>query len=374
MKLVFAVDAIHPPLTGVGRYAWELASRFISHPQLDAIRFYLDGRWVADPVVLLQEQQASRLGWLARQITSPGWYRDRELGRLCRDHVFHSPNFFLPAGVNRGVITIHDLSVFKFPETHPAARHAQYDRELERSLESAQHLIAVSEAIRVEIIEHFSWPANSVTAVPHGVSPDFAPRPDHALTPVLAAYRLHPRAYALCVSTLEPRKNIDRLLQAYRDLPAALRGQYRLVLAGSTGWLSQSLQLAIKSAEREGWLLYLGYVPDVNLPALYAGARTFVYPSLYEGFGLPLLEAMACGTPAVTSNTSAIPETAGGAALLVDPQDIDAVRQAIERALLDDEWRAQARAKGLEVARQHTWERCAMQTLEVYKKVDPAIR
>jgi alpha-1,3-rhamnosyl/mannosyltransferase len=373
MKLIFAVDAINPPLTGVGRYAWELASRFISHPQLDAIRFYLDGRWLADPVVLLQERQASRLGWLARQITSPGWYRERELGRLCRDHVFHSPNFFLPPSVDRGVITIHDLSIFKFPKTHPAARHAQYDREFKRSLESAQHLIAVSEATRVEIIEHFSWPADRVTAVPHGVSPEFAPWPDHALTPVLAGYRLHPRTYALCVSTLEPRKNIDRLLRAYRDLPAALRGKYRLVLAGSTGWLSKSLQLAIKNAEREGWLLYLGYVPDADLPALYAGARAFVYPSLYEGFGLPLLEAMACGTPAVTSNTSALPEVASGAALLFNPADADSIRQTIERGLLDDEWRTQARAKGLEVARQHTWERCAMQTLEVYKKVDPAI-
>jgi glycosyltransferase involved in cell wall biosynthesis len=141
------------------------------------------------------------------------------------------------------------------------------------------------------------------------------------------------------------------------------------VLVGGRGWLSEKLHASIDRYQAEGWLRYLGFVPDEDLPALYAGARMFAFPSVYEGFGLPVLEALASGIPVVTSNRSSLPEVAGGAALLINPDDVDALREGIHKALEDDPWRATARALGLQVASAHTWERCTEQTLAVYRHV-----
>jgi len=364
VKLIFAIDALAPPRTGVGRYALELATRLIAHPGLEALRFYLRGRSWAARAGDLDEGRPGRL-------PLPLWLGRWRLRRLSRDHLFHSPNFFLPPGVERGVITIHDLSVLRFPETHPPERHADYERQFGRSLERAAHLITDSQAVRREVIERLPWPADGVTAIPLGVSPRFAPGPASSSPAPLSRYGLRREGYALCVSTLEPRKRIDRLLAAWRALPAALRGRFPLALAGGKGWLNQPLLACIREGEREGWLRHLGFVADADLPALYSGARAFFFPSIYEGYGLPVLEAMACGTPVVTSPFSSLPEVAGGAALLADPDDAGALRDAIGRALEDEAWRAQARERGLEVARGRTWEQCAQRTLAVYRQLAP---
>ena len=141
------------------------------------------------------------------------------------------------------------------------------------------------------------------------------------------------------------------------------------MLVGHKGWLSEVLHDFIGKAQADGWMCYLGFVPESDLPALYAGARAFFYPSLYEGFGLPVLEAMASGAPVLTSNCSSLPEVSGGAALLVDPEDSDALRDGIEKALLDDIWRFEARSRGLEVASHLTWENCIERTLSVYNSI-----
>jgi alpha-1,3-rhamnosyl/mannosyltransferase len=185
----------------------------------------------------------------------------------------------------------------------------------------------------------------------------------------LAKYGLRHGGYALCVSTLEPRKKIAHLLQAYQCLPQRLREQTPLILIGSRGWLSEQLQQEIERLAQQGWLRYLGFVPEADLPALYAGARTFIYPSSYEGFGLPVLEAMASGVPVVTSNRSSLPEVTKGAALLVDPDDIDALSRSIEAGLSDQPWRDGAIASGLAVAQGFTWDRCIEQTVHVYKNI-----
>lgn len=368
MNLIFAADALLPPVTGVGRYAWQLATRLVRHPEIESVRFYLDGQWSREPQALLDALVprfpfANALHW------QPKWMREWKLRRACRGNVFHSPNFFLPPGVEGGVITIHDLSVFRYPETHPPERHADYERQFKRSLEHAAELIAVSEFTRREVIELLSWPADRVIAIGHGVDARFAPRPPSALAGPLARYGLAPGHYALCISTLEPRKNIARLVEAYGALPAGARGRFPLILAGSEGWLSDDLRANIREAEHRGWLRYLNFVPDPDLPALYAGARLFVYPSLYEGFGFPVLEAMACGTPVVTSDRSSLPEVAAGAAMLVDPEDVAGLRDAIMRGLEDEDWRIRARSLGLEAARMRSWERCVSETVAVYRRI-----
>jgi alpha-1,3-rhamnosyl/mannosyltransferase len=194
----------------------------------------------------------------------------------------------------------------------------------------------------------------------------FRPRDAQQLQPVLSRHGLQAGGYTLSVATLEPRKKLDRLIAAYSRLPDSLRRQYPLVLTGSAGWLNGRIRQAIDRGRTEGWLHYLGYVPQDDLPALYAGARALALISIYEGFGLPVLEAMASGTPVLTSNVSSLPEVAGGAALLVDPDDLPAVSGQLERLLTDEPWRASAVAAGLQRARQFTWERCVQRTVEVY--------
>ena len=372
LKVVLSVEALSPSLTGIGRYTWELAQRLPMHAQLQGVQFYRGGRWVDEPASLLQAaapKAAAAKAKLRLRLNQPRWLRDWRTSAACRGRVFHGPNFFLPACAEAGVATVHDLSVFKYPETHPLERIKHFEREFTDSMARAAHLVTDSEATRLEVMSFLAWPAEKITAVPLGVSSQFAPASDAALAPCLAKYGLTFKRYALCVSTLEPRKKIANLLQAYQSLPPQVREQYPLVLVGGAGWLSDALHQEIDRLAGQGWLRYLGFLPEADLPALYAGARAFVYPSIYEGFGLPVLEAMASGVPVVASIYSSLPEVTQGAAQLVDPDDIDALALGIQTSLCDEPWRATACKTGLAVAQSFTWSRCIDRTVDVYKKV-----
>jgi alpha-1,3-rhamnosyl/mannosyltransferase len=219
------------------------------------------------------------------------------------------------------------------------------------------------------VIDFLAWPAERITAVPLGVSSIFTPRSGVEAGSCLGSYGLASGAYALCVSTVEPRKRIGNLLKAYQALSLRLREQYPLVLVGTTGWLSEELHEEVDRLLRQGWLRYLEFVPETDLPLLYAGARAFVYPSSYEGFGLPVLEAMASGVPVITSNCSTMPEVTQGAALLVESADIDALAAGIKKGLYDDIWRLEAISRGLAVARSYSWDNCVEQTVRIYKRL-----
>lgn len=372
LKLVLSVEALSPHLTGIGRYTWELAQRLPFHEKLQDIRFYRGGRWINEPASLLQTPAVVKQGNASSpifRVRQPRWLRDWQTSATCRNRVFHGPNFFLPACSEVGVATVHDLSVFMYPETHPIERIRHFEREFQASMKRASHLITDSEATRREVIDFLAWPAEKITAVPLGVSSDFTPASGTSLSPCLVKYGLLFKGYALCVSTLEPRKKIANLLQAYECLPIELRNQYPLVLIGGAGWLSDELHATIDRLAAQGWLRYLGYVPEADLPALYAGAQAFVYPSIYEGFGLPVLEAMASGVPVVTSIFTSLPEVTQGAAWLVDPDDIDALTQGIHASLCDEAWRTTACETGLAKAQNFTWDRCVERTIDVYRQV-----
>ncbi len=363
MKLILAVDALSPALSGIGRYVWELTQRLEHVPGVEQVRYYRNGRWVSHPVALLTEPKP-RVKW---RLNYPRWTRQWLLKRACRASVFHGPNFFLPPCAEHGVITVHDLSVLKFPHAHPAARLRDYEKYFNKSLDKAVQLITVSETTRQEIITDLGWPPERIQTIYNGVSGVFRPRDEAELAPVLARYGLRPGAYALCVATIEPRKGIGKLLAAYARLPTGLRNTCPLVLVGGKGWQSEALHAEIDTASAAGWLHYPGFVAEADLPAFYAGARLFVYPSYYEGFGLPVAEAMASGVPVLTSNRSCLPEIAGGAACLVDPDDADEMLAALRMGLEDEQWRTQARESGLGVAKRYNWNRCALQTVDVYK-------
>ena len=380
LDLILAVDALTPPLTGIGRYAYELCQGVGQHPQVRRLRCFSIGRWVEPPdpadwgaaatvtsgAHLRRALAANRLAVRAYHLVEPRLARWRL--RHESDALFHSPNYFLPPFPGRSVATVHDLSHLLFPEFHPPARVDYINRAFPDSLRRADHLITDAESVRREVIERCNWPPERITAVPLGADPSFHPRANEELQPVLQKFGLRRRGYSLFVGTVEPRKNVDRLLAAYEALPAALRREFPLVIAGARGWHSADTHARMAGAVAAGWLRYLSYVPQTELPLLYSGARLFAYPSLYEGFGLPVLEAMASGVPVLTSNRSSLPEVVGDTARLVDPESVDEIAAALARILADDGWLDSAGAAGLARAKRFTWEHCVERTVAVYRQ------
>ena len=288
--------------------------------------------------------------------------------RMASPDVVHGTNFWLPPSRAAGVLTIHDLSLYVHPECHPRSRLRIVIPQIEQSLKRASMILTGAECIRHAVMRQFGLPPERVAAVPHGCSPRFRPRAPVDISAALADHGLEPGRYALYVGTVEPRKNIACLLDAYESLPRALRQARPLVLSGDFGWNSEALHQRMRTARQQGWVQYLGYVPDTLLPALYAGARVFVYPSRYEGFGLPVLEAMASGTPVVCSDIPPLVEVAADSGLMAAVADVDGLRAAIEQALTDDDWWQAAREAGLARASTFTWERTARETVAVYRR------
>jgi alpha-1,3-rhamnosyl/mannosyltransferase len=361
VDVTLIVDSLGPTLTGIGRYTWELCKAVPGQPGIGNVGFFSQGVLEFDPAVFLDGKPAPHRGRLQR------WFAERRVSRKLRDTVVHGPNYFLPADAETGIITVHDLSVYRFPETHPLDRRQAFEREFERSLGRACHVVADSETVRREVIADFGVPESRISAIPLGVDSRFHQRPADELRRQLAELGLQPGSYALCVSTLEPRKKIAELIGAWSRLAAADREATPLVLAGAKGWLNETLHHSIREAAAEGWLKHLGFVPESALAALYAGARLFLYPSIYEGFGLPPLEAMASGTPVLVADRSCLPEVCGDAAGYVDPDDTEAFTAAIDSALTDSQWRESAREKGLRRASMFRWQSCVARTAELYR-------
>ncbi len=282
--------------------------------------------------------------------------------------LYHEPNFVLRPFNGPSVTTIHDLTWLHYPETMRLETRRLMERGMPRTLERADLLLTVSRFVRDELIDHLGVAAARVRVTPNGVDARFHPRNNAEIAMTLARYRLVGDGYLLAVATPEPRKNLVRLVQAFARLPSALQSRYPLVLVGGHGW-GDTLQSEAEPLQRRGQLRRLGYVPDAELPALYAGARGFALPSLYEGFGLPILEAMASGAPVLTSNGSAMAEVADGAAILIDPLDVDSIAQGLRRLLADAELRAQLIQAGSAHARGFSWQQTVSLTLAAYDGV-----
>jgi glycosyltransferase involved in cell wall biosynthesis len=315
--------------------------------------------------------------------------------RLSAELLAHPPDvLFVPAHVLplgaplrrslRTVVTIHDLGYLHFPEAHAPAHRLYLRLSTLWSARAATQLIAVSSATRDDLVRLARAPVEKIAVVHHGLAPRFRPVEDPAtLKATLDRYHIR-SPYFLYVGTIQPRKNLVRLIEAFAQV-AGHRSQVaesnneasqhvrlatcdlRLVIAGKRGWLTESIERRAGELGVAERVHFTGYVADDDLPALLSGTLAFVFPSLYEGFGMPVLEAMACGAPVLTANTSSLPEVAGDAALLVDPEDSAAIADGLMRLASDAGLRAELRARGLARAALFTWDRCAGATLAVLR-------
>ncbi|TFW38970.1 glycosyltransferase family 1 protein [Pseudomonas putida] len=377
MKLILSVESVRFPLTGIGRYTYELASRLQHAEQISDLRLFAGSSFL--PELLKPSDQSDAVHGLKRFVQKNALAVEayRRLMPLLRkralrgheDFIYHSTNFYLPPFAGPRVATFHDLSPFTWAHCHTPQIARYLQKELKLTLERADALITVSHHTRKELADYFGWPLERIHAVPLASSPQFHPRTPQALRETLARHGLELGGYSLFVGTIEPRKNIETLLNAYGRLPLALRQRWPLILSGYHGWRSEAIHSRIAQAQQEGWARYLGFVASEDLPLLFAGARLFTFPSHYEGFGLPVLEAMSSGVPVVCSNSSSLPEVAGSAALMCAPDDVEGLTGLLHQGLEDEAWRSAAVQRGLLHAGGFSWERCAQGTVEVYKSV-----
>ena len=319
-----------------------------TRPRLRVLRVRTPSR----PLRLLWEQTV--LPWRLRQL---------------RIDVLHSPHHttpIAPCGCGR-VVTFHDLTFFLLPERYPPTRRIYFQTVTRLSALVADAVLTPSEAVRQDAVRILRLPPRRVIVTPEAAGPAFGPQDAGSVEAVRRRYGLE-EPFLLSVGSLEPGKNRDRLLRALARLRA--RGlEHTLAIVGQRAWRHEGEAPLARRLGLADSVRFLGYVPPADLPALYSGADLFVFPSLYEGFGLPALEALACGTPVVASNVSALPEVVGDAALQVNPLDTEALAGAMERVLRDDGLRLDLRERGLQRAREFSWERTARETLAVYEQV-----
>ena len=303
---------------------------------------------------------------LARKIFVAYWeliYCTRILPAQLRRHRIDLLHCTIPLPVHSALLetgtkivtTVCDVIPFSHPEWFPRLMGLRLRRRMRRAVEGSQHLIAISNFTKWTLSHYLNVPDDRISVTHLGVNhPSTVARHDLG-GPLLA------------VGTLEPRKNLAVVLEAYRLLRARLRVAPKLLIVGGQGWGNHTLRALIRRDELEGGVQSLGFVPDGELFALYQTARMLLYPSLQEGFGLPILEAMASGCPVITANTSSLPEVAGDAAILADPSDVPRLADAIHKLLTDDALARELSRKGLRRAALFSWERCARETIDVYR-------
>ncbi len=347
-------------LTGTERYSLRITEALLTVGTEHRYRLYLN-REKAVPIALPPHAELCSIPfprlWTHARLSV-------ELRRRPVDVLFvpaHVVPLFAPGPV---VVTIHDLGYRYEPEAHPWHSRLYLEWSTRWSVRRATRVIAISETTRNDLLRFYRVPEEKIRVIPHGVDPHFTPQPLEAQHRARGRYGLR-GPYVLYVGTIQPRKNLVRLVRAFERL-ADHEPDLELVLAGSRGWLAEPIEQAVATSRHSQRIRLLGYVPEDDLPALYSAAAVVTLPSLYEGFGLPALEAMACGVPVVASARGALPEIAGPA-LMVDPLDVDALAAALRQAL-DPGVQQQLVAAGLEHARRFRWEAAGRATLDVLEE------
>ena len=371
MSIYVDVSAAVHHRAGLGRYADSLVRAL--HPQLEAqLALFYNREIGVEPLAGL-EQLPSRtvsLGYKPwRMLVWLGQLGNVSLNRLLPNaQLFHATEHLLPPLKDiPTVLTVHDLIFYHLPEHHKALNRWYLNATMPLYCRRADHIIAVSEATRQDLLNRYHIAPEKITVIYEAADPQFRPQTDQRITAVRQRYNL-PERYLLYVGTIEPRKNLTRLLRAWERLYTAKQAP-PLVIVGKRGWLASDFFAALETSPEHENVLLTGFVHDQDLPAVYAGATAFVFPSLYEGFGLPPVEAMACGAPVACANTSSLPEVVEDAALKFNPKNLEAMTDTLRRVLNDVDLQADLRTRGLRRAAEFSWARTAQQTLEVYEKL-----
>lgn len=360
---------------GIGRYVRELIAALAQQDAETDYRLFVAGA-NTKPLPPLPGSNfkwaASRIApiWFARM-----WHRARLpipveswVGRVA---LYHATDFVLPPTLpnTRTVLTVHDLSFVRAPEAASPALRRYLDAVVPRSVHRADHILADSQATKDDLIALYSVADKKIDVLLSGVNPRFQPVADPViLNRVRTRYGIGDVPFIFAVGTVQPRKNYERLIEALAALPSDLRDVH-LVIAGGRGWLQDSIYAAVDRLGLKDRVHFIGFADDADLPALYGAARCVAFPSVYEGFGLPVLESMACGTPVVTSNVSSLVEVAGDATLLVDPLSVEQITGALVRLLSDDSLRTTLIQRGYEQASRFTWEKAATQLRNLYHSI-----
>lgn len=396
MKLLFNAASLYPPKTGVGYYSENLIRELISLEEgFEILGWHRSKQYSCNQMLSFGSEGNSTL--IAKSITkkiakmivesfsmlpafgnavsrinySREYWASKKFLDSCSEKgfLYHETNFIVAPYKGAKIVTIHDLSHERFPEHQRIETTLRLKQRIRKSLKEVRHIIADSQFTKREIIELYNIDPEKISVILLGVSNAFVPLSEEAIETTLRHFGLRYNHYILSVCTLQPRKNLLRLVSAFSRLPLSVRRSMPLVLTGIPGWKNAELFNVIGPMIDRKEVYLLGYIPQDILVQLYAGAAIFAYPSLYEGFGLPILEAMASGTPVLTSNNSSIPEVAAGAAIEVDPYSTDNILQGLDRLVTDAALRSSLVERGMERAKFLTWRRTAQETLAVYNRV-----
>jgi len=341
--------------TGVQYYTQNLYHEFMRRNKDD-----FDFQLMRSPVTGFRSLKLNRFKRiLFENISLPAYFRKHYFD------LYHSPNYVLPFFADiPSVLTIHDLLTLDHPELCQNESVLYFKMFLPPSVKKAIRIIAVSNTVKKDILRHFNLPEDKIKVIYHGVNPIFKRSRDGA---ILKKHHL-PEKYILFVGNLEPKKNLERLIRAFDLLKKNTDIPHKLVIAGKKGWKFQSVFDTVAGLKMNNEVIFTGYVPLEDLPVIYSMADLFAFPSLYEGFGIPPMEAMACEVPVLVSDQGALPEITGGACLQVDPFDMNGIALGMHQLLTDDHMRNKSVMDGREWASRFTWENAAKETLSVYEQ------
>jgi glycosyltransferase involved in cell wall biosynthesis len=376
VRVAIDIQNLLRPKTGIGYYVYELA-RALSELDVDDeyLLFYFSRKHAADLPFLNETVRELRVRSLRIRLLGILWKWlpfPKIDAFLPEVDVYHFPNFFMrPHRRGRRVITIHDLSYIRCPQFVEKRNLEFLTRKVREAVDGVDRVITISEFTRSEVIDVYGLDASMVVAIPLGVMPVFDTKPSSELIARVKREHALPERYVLFIGTIEPRKNLIGLVEAFSLLRASSPEfrDLKLVICGMPGWLYDDTLKRMEQPDVRDHIVRTGYMRSEELPVLYALAGAVAMPSWYEGFGFPALEGMACGTPVVCSEKTAISEVTGDAAILVDPGDHESIADGLRKALADSGLRDELVEKGLERSRQFTWERAARETRDVYRSV-----
>jgi glycosyltransferase involved in cell wall biosynthesis len=383
MRIVINATASLGVKTGVGHYTAELIRTLQKHPDLNVTSFPPD--FLARPFSVAQRggtapggtggKSSPLRGWMKQQARSSfrlGWRAvlnsaARVLITKDRYDLYHEPNFVpLPSRVPT-VVTVHDLSPVLHPEWHPADRVSYFKHYFEPRVRLMDHILTDSESARQELIDTYNLPPERITRTYMGIREHLRPATKDEIERTRQQLGF-PKNYLLHVGTVEPRKNLLLLMKAYCALPPEVREQAPLILAGKWGWQSREAQEFFEKTARHQGVVQVGYLPEESLAAVYSGALALVFPTFYEGFGLPAAEMLGCGGAVIASTAGAVAEVVGTCGVQLAPNDFDGWRLAMLRAILEPDWLEELKQGATERAQLFTWDKCAEETIAAYRK------